>query len=272
MGYFDDDAGWSLVPGDWPPKGRRLARVAVLLTDGSAWSVREGPIRDGEIPCDTAARLASEAGHAEVAWALPCATLVPPEGKQAVLAIAGLVEGHLGGGAVFGDPLLALARATLAARPSEIATECRSHAAGHVSYFHCAVLQRAEGRLLLEYRSWREGRVKGTPVPAGSRTLAAYREGADHVPWRVVGPGGDILLDLVHLAAEVRIERDRVRYRDMLLDVIRVAGGAVEIIDQEDLAQAEAAGWVTPADAEAVREAGGRIALSFTEVYRVIPT
>ncbi len=288
-----EEAGWLYHPGDWPPRGCKVRQVALALGDGSRWRFPEGSgrptipteaLHDGEAPIDAATRLAERLAAGPVAWQPPVGVLARPEEatdrtpSPATLVFAaraagasaawpsalGMGEGSRALPAAIAGALGEAASAALAA-PWEGAlwTEWREHVLSSPSFFHCRLVRREENCALLEYISRRQGTIKDVAVPAGSRTYALYREGADWVGWRIVGPSGEDLCRLVHLAGDVRLGEDRVRYRDLLLDVLERPGGVPEIIDQEDLSRAEAEGLLSRAEADRILRAGERVAAEF---------
>lgn len=293
------DAGWVLHPGDWPPRGSKVQRVGVLVTDGALWlagtddagiELAYGAIPDGGVPLDAARVVAAALGHRDLGWRLPACVLARPEEARerepapATLVVVGRTDRlshgvHWPEGASVAprgeEPLPAGIASELRSAAVEtarsaptgaIVTECRDHVLSTPSFFHCTLVRRAAGEALLEYVTRRGGRIKDLDVPAGSRTHAFYREGADWVPWRITAPGGALLCELVHLAGGIRVGEDRVRYRDLLLDVLRVPGGEPRVIDQEDLARAEAEGLLSRAEGDRIRAAGERVAADFAAV------
>jgi len=274
-------------------------RVALMRANGDGWLWPATSVQGREIPAEAVARLATRLSGSEPLWARPVGLVAiggPEAGEEPVPSVlvfsgrlrsapvprlgaiaenadltpyehaASVVRFPLGKPPVEMAPaivgaLVAGARADAEAGPGpEVVTEVRQHVMTRPSYFHCRMLRRTEDEVWLEYTSAREGAIKGIRVPAGSRTVARYRLRSDHVPWRITGPDGSEVCSLIHLADRLRIAPDRVSYRDLLLDVLVLPGRPPEVIDQDDLARAEAEGLLTESKVRAIQAAAERLA------------
>ncbi len=284
--------------------------VALVRANGDGWLWPATPVHGREIPVEALARLATRLSGEEPLWARPVGVVAvgrPEAGEEptpSVLVFAGQLRAapapRLGAVAECADlasfdraeavrrfplgappiemdgaivrALLAEARSEMDAGPGrQVITEVRQHVMTRPSYFHCSLLRRTEDEVWLEYRSAREGVIKGVRVPAGSRTVARYRRKADHVPWRITAPNGVEVCSVVHLADRLRLADDRVSYRDLLLDVLLLPGKPPEIVDQDDLARAVAEGLLSDQKARAIESAGERLAANPTEALDGFP-
>ena len=83
-------------------------------------------------------------------------------------------------------------------------------------------------------------------VPAGTLTIGFFWRWRNYNLYRFVSPESDVLGHRFDVVSEVRIAPDRVKYLDLLLDVLAWPDGTVTVEDEEDVAQALADGLLTP--------------------------
>lgn len=125
---------------------------------------------------------------------------------------------------------------------TETINEVKKHKNKPDQRFTCEVMQRQEDRLVVRYRAAEAGRVAGIDIPAGSITIAHYRQGQGFVLWRMFGPGGDLRGTLFHICHPVRIEPAHVVYEDLLLDIWVSPDGTCRELDRDEVQQCLQAG------------------------------
>ncbi len=120
--------------------------------------------------------------------------------------------------------------------------------------FPCQVFLRREGYLVLRYVNEEASEVAGMVIPAGSITLAHYVQAASSVWWEMYYPDGAHLADLIHLTSPVQIRTAEVEYTDLLLDIWRPSGEQPRLLDEDELQEAVAGGYLNAQTAEAVQQ------------------
>jgi hypothetical protein len=75
-------------------------------------------------------------------------------------------------------------------------------------------------------------------APAGTLTWGFFWRWRNYNIYRFVSPQGDVLGHRFDVISDVRIAPDRVRYLDLLLDVLVAPDGTVTVEDEEDVARA----------------------------------
>ena len=137
---------------------------------------------------------------------------------------------------------------------TEAFTEIRHRVIKPDQVFPCQVFLRRENYLVLRYVNEEASEVAGVVIPAGSITLAHYVRAASSVWWEMYYPDGAHLADLIHLTSPVQIRTIQVEYTDLLLDIWRTAGGLPRILDEDELQEAVAGGYLDAQTAEAVQQ------------------
>jgi predicted RNA-binding protein associated with RNAse of E/G family len=82
-------------------------------------------------------------------------------------------------------------------------------------------------------------------APAGTLTFGFFWRWRNYNLYRFVSPDGTVLGHRFDVVSEVRIAPDRVRYLDLLLDVLVAPDDTVTVEDQEDVDRAVADGLLT---------------------------
>jgi hypothetical protein len=126
-------------------------------------------------------------------------------------------------------------------------------------FYWCTEVHREPGYLVLRYDVTEDSHLGQTPIPAGSVTFAHYRAGEPYVLWEMLGPDRALIGYCYHLSRPPEIARDHVEYVDLLLDLWFDAEGRLTVLDDDELAEAVAAGQVTVAEAVQVRAEQPRI-------------
>uniref|UniRef100_UPI0025B9E64D DUF402 domain-containing protein n=1 Tax=Halovivax sp. TaxID=1935978 RepID=UPI0025B9E64D len=110
----------------------------------------------------------------------------------------------------------------------------------------------ADGSITLE-RSMRGGGTYDAlevPKEAGDVAVTKLREGRRWYPTTYRSADGEVKGTYVNICTPVELFPDRARYVDLYVDVIRLPDGTVEIVDEDELAEAVEAGLVSEALAE----------------------
>jgi predicted RNA-binding protein associated with RNAse of E/G family len=127
--------------------------------------------------------------------------------------------------------------------------------------FTCEALAIEPGRrAVLRYTSDREVHVRGTEIvlPVGTVTIAHFWSERPYNVYHWVAAGRTVAY-YVNVADGTEIARDRVAYRDLVVDVVVRPGGALEIVDEDELpADLEPAARKAVADALEVVVTGAR--------------
>ena len=119
-------------------------------------------------------------------------------------------------------------------RPTVI--ERKTRLDGTVEEFVCEVLLLEPGRrAVLRYVLDRDWHVAGTIlIPRGTSTVSHYWTDRPYNVYHWVN-GGRTLAHYVNIADRTTIEPGLVAYRDLVVDVLVRPGGAIEILDEDEL-------------------------------------
>ena len=111
--------------------------------------------------------------------------------------------------------------------------------------YACDEIYREDGYLVLRYDVVRAGHIGPFAIPAGSVTIAHYRDHVGHVLWEMWGPQRELIGYCYHICEPPVIGPDSVEYLDLLLDLWFDADGRLTVLDEDELAQAAAEGKVS---------------------------
>lgn len=114
--------------------------------------------------------------------------------------------------------------------------------------FLCDLALREEGYLVILYRAENAGRIADIDIAPGSTTIAHYRQGCGYVLWRMFAADGTLIGSLFHICAGTAIQEASVSYDDLILDIWITPQGEARVLDEDELAEAAAAGLVTAAE------------------------
>ncbi|MFB6132748.1 MAG: DUF402 domain-containing protein [Halanaeroarchaeum sp.] len=101
------------------------------------------------------------------------------------------------------------------------------------------------------------------PREAGDVATTRFTEGRWWYPTVYRGGDGDLRGTYVNVSTPVEVFPDEVRYVDLHVDVVKHADGTVETVDEDVLAEAEAAGTVTETLATKARDVANQVAEAF---------
>ena len=127
----------------------------------------------------------------------------------------------------------------------------------------CELVDRGDDHVLLQYVNDHPASIGPVEFPAGTTTLAFYREGAGNVVWRMVEAPGRILGHLFHICRDLHIEETRVVYTDLLLDLWFDSEGRLSVLDEEELNSCYEEGTLSDEDLTRVKEEAARIREEF---------
>ena len=125
--------------------------------------------------------------------------------------------------------------------------------------YMCDLVAQSTDWVILSYVSNRAWEVAGTCLPAGSQTLAFYQTGDAHVLWRMCAPSGDLKGHLFHICRDLQVEKRRVSYLDLLLDIWIGSDGVAEVLDREDVEMYYREGKLCEADLKTIAAEEKRI-------------
>lgn len=134
--------------------------------------------------------------------------------------------------------------------------------------YMCDLVTHGSDWVVLSYVSNRAWEVAGTRLPAGSQTLAFYHTGVAHVLWRMYAPSGDLKGHLFHICRNVQVEKHRVSYLDLLLDVWIDSDGIAEVLDREDVDICYREGKLCEAELKAIAAEERRIVTHWPVLVR----
>lgn len=143
---------------------------------------------------------------------------------------------------------------------------------GTSAEFACEALAVEPGRrAVLRYTSDREVTIRDTDLvlPAGTVTIAHYWSDRPYNVYHWLTCGGTLAY-YVNVADRTTIAPDRVSYRDLVVDIVVRPGGALDILDEDELpADLEPSARGTIADAlEAVVTGARRLVTEIEQESR----
>ena len=108
----------------------------------------------------------------------------------------------------------------------------------------CDLLKRNSDWIIVKYVSDRPGRVGSVIFDAGSKTYAYYKIGVGYVIWKMLDPDDILKGYLFHICQDLHVEKDKVKYLDLLLDVWIDADGQITILDRDEVEECKAKGVI----------------------------
>jgi hypothetical protein len=125
--------------------------------------------------------------------------------------------------------------------------------------FACNLIHRETGYVVLRYDVTEDQHIRDIPIPAGSHTIAHYRQNVGFVLWEMHGPDGTLLGRLFHLCEGPIIAGHSVHYTDLLLDLWFAPDGTVRELDRDEVEDALAAGQLAARQLLALERTAVRI-------------
>ena len=112
--------------------------------------------------------------------------------------------------------------------------EIKKHKNKPDQQFTCELRGRGPGWVVLHYHARASGQIADIRIPAGSTTIAFYREHCHHVLWRMYDARRHLLGSLFHICQRVEITPHSVTYEDLLLDVWLTPTGRLRVLDRDE--------------------------------------
>ena len=103
----------------------------------------------------------------------------------------------------------------------------------------CDELHREPGTLVLKYDVTQDGHIGPFQIPAGSLTIAHYREEAAHVLWENYATDRSLIGYCYHICEPPQIGDDFVEYLDLMLDLWFDPDGNLTVLDESEFAEAQ---------------------------------
>ena len=125
--------------------------------------------------------------------------------------------------------------------------------------FTCALVHHEAGYVVLRYDVTEDQHIRDIPIPAGSHTIAYYRQSEGFVLWEMYGPHGALLGRLFHLCEGPVIAGDSVHYTDLLLDLWFAPDGTVRELDRDEVEEALVSGQLSAERLAALERTATRI-------------
>ncbi len=105
-------------------------------------------------------------------------------------------------------------------------------------FYWCELLHREHGYMVLRYDVTREGHIGPVTIPAGSLTIAHYRENVPWVLWEMYGPERALIGYCYHLCLPPELGKEHVEYLDLLLDLWFDPDGTLTVLDEDEFQRA----------------------------------
>lgn len=122
--------------------------------------------------------------------------------------------------------------------------EQKRHIGKPDEFYWCDEIHREPGYLVLRYEVVKPGRIFDIEIPAGSLTIAHYRENRGHVVWEMYDPQRALIGHLFHICMPPEIGPTHVEYLDLLVDVWVSPEGEVRVLDEDEFETAREQGQI----------------------------
>ncbi len=136
--------------------------------------------------------------------------------------------------------------------------------------FCCTLLHREPGYAVLRYVSNEPGQIADIRIGAGSTTVAHYWSGRPYVVWRMFDRTGRLIGTLFHICADVRIFADHLSYEDLLLDIWIDPGGALRILDEDELHACTARGLLSAEELQRIGQAQQHVTVAHAGIIAAL--
>jgi len=113
--------------------------------------------------------------------------------------------------------------------------EIRLHKAKPPQLFECDLLHEENGYLVLRYIVSDVYTIDGTTLEKGTVTIAHYWEDRNYILWIFKKPDASIIGHLFHIARDIEIGADFVRYVDLELDIWFSPDGSPTVLDEDEV-------------------------------------
>jgi hypothetical protein len=113
--------------------------------------------------------------------------------------------------------------------------EIRLHSDKAPQEFLCELVHQEETYVVLRYRSPESYAFGPAAIEKGTLTIAHYWSDRNHILWILNKPDDALIGHLFHIARNVEIGKDYVRYVDLELDIWFNPDGNPTVLDQEEV-------------------------------------
>jgi predicted RNA-binding protein associated with RNAse of E/G family len=113
-------------------------------------------------------------------------------------------------------------------------TEIKETLAGTRKTFHCHVIDRKPGSLVVLFVSKAPVRVHDVDLPAGTVTFGYFWVERNFNVYHWMSPTGATLAFYVNLSDGTRLE-DTLHWRDLTVDILIPPGGAAVVLDEDEI-------------------------------------
>lgn len=113
--------------------------------------------------------------------------------------------------------------------------EIRLHKAKPPQLFECDLLHEENGYLVLRYIVSDVYTIDGTTLEKGTVTIAHYWEDRNYILWIFTKPDDAPIGYLFHIARDIEIGADFVRYVDLELDIWFSPDGNATVLDEDEV-------------------------------------
>jgi len=136
-------------------------------------------------------------------------------------------------------------------------TEVKRHLDGREERFECELLVKRGDLALVRFAFHQDEPHADGPfrLPAGEVvTLAAFWADRPYLVYRLIDGDGQLIGHRFDVCTDVRID-DEIHYTDLVLDVWMPPDGSVHVLDEDEVAEAEATGVMSPQQRTVVEQA-----------------
>jgi protein associated with RNAse G/E len=113
--------------------------------------------------------------------------------------------------------------------------ELKQHLNKPEESYLCDLLERGRDYIIVKYVSESPGCVGPVTFDAGSITYAYYKIGMGYVIWKMLNSDAVLKGYLFHICKDLHLQKDKVKYLDLLLDVWIDVAGQITILDRDEV-------------------------------------
>lgn len=120
-------------------------------------------------------------------------------------------------------------------------TEVKRRLDATVRTYSCEAMEIADDHAVLLYRITGTGRVADVSLTPGTLTVAYYWTDRPYNVYHWIAPSEDTLAFYFNLSGPVRIERNRLEWEDLEVDVLVTPDGRIQVLDEDKVPAGAAA-------------------------------
>ncbi len=127
--------------------------------------------------------------------------------------------------------------------------------------YHCTLLHREAGLVIIRFLMEKGGAIHGTPieVPPGSVSHGYFWKRRPYNLYRMRRADGSLIAHRFDAVADVQIGAEGVSYRDLILDWWTLPDGSIFEEDRDELAQLQTSGSLDAGDLAIAEEAARQV-------------